>query len=338
MKRMMNTVAWLGLLAGVTLSAGAAEMKKVVLFNFNASESGIMMFPRAVNALQQAGFEDGKQIRIMRVEPIVQTDIVPQIQAANPDVVISIGWAFDYAVFRQFSCPIITFNEAEQFVDAEGMPTGNVTGVYTKLKDLVYNSYKFLQKVAPLQAGQQAVVTWNPQAPRISADEAVDALKRLNIPLKAVVDTHVYEDWQEAILKYNDDPEVGWLLMGVWPTVKRDGSVPDMVTELAQWQREHQKKPTVTYWDIVVQMGVLCAFAVDLEEVGKQVGEMAARVLKGEDITSIKADYPRKTLVVLNRKTADTIGLVFPLDVLNLANVIYHDWEGKEVSRKSGLK
>lgn len=65
---------------------------------------------------------------------------------------------------------------------------------------------------------------------------------------------------------------------------------------------------------------------------------MAARVLKGEDVKTINAEYPRKTLVALNRKTADTLGIMFSLDVLNLANVIYHDWEGKEVSRKSGLK
>ena len=76
---------------------------------------------------------------------------------------------------------------------------------------------------------------------------------------------------------------------------------------------------------------------MDLDDVGRQCGEMAARVLKGEDIKTINAEYPRKTLVALNRKTADTMGLIFSPDVLNLANVIYHDWDGKEVTRKSGL-
>lgn len=48
-------------------------------------------------------------------------------------------------------------------------------------------------------------------------------VQRLHIPLKAVVNTAIYEDWQAAILKYNDDPDVGWILMGVWPIRKRDG-------------------------------------------------------------------------------------------------------------------
>ncbi len=42
----------------------------------------------------------------------------------------------------------------------------------------------------------------------------MEALQRLQIPLKVVIETRVYEDWQEAILKYNDDPDVGWILLG----------------------------------------------------------------------------------------------------------------------------
>ncbi len=28
-------------------------------------------------------------------------------------------------------------------------PNANITGVYTTLQDMIYNSYKFLQKIAP---------------------------------------------------------------------------------------------------------------------------------------------------------------------------------------------
>ena len=85
-------------------------------------------------------------------------------------------------------------------------------------------------------------------------------------------------------------------------------------------------------------MGLVCGFGVDLDDVARQCGEMAARILRGEDVKTIKAEHPRKVSVSLNRKTADSMGIMFSLDALNLANVIYHDWEGKEVSRKSGLR
>jgi ABC-type uncharacterized transport system substrate-binding protein len=65
-----------------------------------------------------------------------------------------------------------------------------------------------------------------------------------------------------------------------------------------------------------------------------QFGRMAARVLRGEDIRSIKAEYPRKVSIALNRKTATNLGIVFSMDVLKLADVIYDDYEGKQVIRK----
>ena len=263
-----------------------------------------------------------------------------QAQAIQPDVIIEFSlrnYALD--LLHGSNIPVVFgLMNPQTYTDHDGIPLKNITGVYTRLDDMAYNSYKFLNKVAPLKPGQQVVFLENSHPNRLSKEEAQEALARLGIPLKAAIDATVYEDWQAAILRYNDDPDVGWVLMGVWPTERRDGSIVDMETEVAPWQREHLKKPMVTYWEIAVQWAMLCGFGIDLSDVGLQAGEMAARVLKGEDIKTIKAEFPRKTFVALNRKTADFMGITFSLDVLNLANVIYHDWEGKNVSRKSGLR
>ena len=162
----------------------------------------------------------------------------------------------------------------------------------------------------------------------------VEALQRLQIPLKTIVDATIYEDWQEAILKYNEDPEVGWILYVVGPSRKRDGSSVDVQTEILSWDREHLKKPRVAYLEMTVRGGALCGFGINLEALGEQAGKMAARVLQGEPVQSIKAEYPGTISVALNRKTATNLGIVFSLDVLSLANVIYDDYEGKQVIRK----
>ncbi len=81
-------------------------------------------------------------------------------------------------------------------------------------------------------------------------------------------------------------------------------------------------------------MGVLAGFGIDINERILQISEMAVRVLHGEAIQSIKAEYPQKVNIALNRKTATNLGIVFSLNVLNLANVIYDDYEGKQVIRK----
>jgi ABC-type uncharacterized transport system substrate-binding protein len=271
----------------------------------------------------------------MAISPTMDlAQLITQVKAAAPDVVVNnVEVESVIAALKDLTIPVCTRYSIDRYVNADGIPTGNVTGVYTMLPDMVYNSYKFLQKVAPLKEVQSVVFLDNPQFALLSKDAVVDALQRLQIPLKTVVNVMIYEDFQQAVLQYNDDPEVGWILRSS-PTQKRDGSSPSLPNEVYPWLRANLKKPTISYWESAVQRGTLCAFGVDRDGVSRQVGAIAARVLKGEDIHTIKAEYPNKVSIALNRKTATTLGIVFSLDVLNLANVIYDDYEGKQVIRK----
>jgi ABC-type uncharacterized transport system substrate-binding protein len=273
------------------------------------------------------------QVLVSGITDLVQ--LTAQVQEVAPDVIINLGeFTQVVAALQELSIPLVTGNGVERYVSAEGEPTANVTGIYSNLPDMVYNSYKFLQKVAPLKPGQKVVFLENPEVPSISKAAVVDALQRLQIPLKTVVDARIYEDWQQAILQYSDDPEIGWILLGALPTRKRDGNLVDVLKDAVPFKQEHLKKPTVTYWEPAVRTGELCGFSLDLDEVAAQSGKLAARVLQGEPIQSIKAESPQKISIALNRKTATKLGIVFPTKVLGLANVIYDDYEGKQVIQK----
>jgi putative ABC transport system substrate-binding protein len=115
---------------------------------------------------------------------------------------------------------------------------------------------------------------------------------------------------------------------------KRDGSRVNSATETVPYLREHLQKPRIAYWEAPVRRGALCGFCIDMAALTIQTGKLAARVLQGEQIQSVKAEYPQKVSIVLNRKAATDMDIVFSLDVLNLANVIYDDYEGKQVIRK----
>jgi hypothetical protein len=336
MKSLVKMSMVLVVLMGLLANAGfAAEMKKAMILHSLPAD----FFPQQVlKGLEQAGFVESKNLTSVQVVVSATTDpasIVAQVQDFIPDVIIDVTeWEWVGEALKELAIPIIKGNSAEHYVNAEGFPVTNVTGIYSTLRDMVYNSYKFLQTVAPLKPEQQVVLLDIPGIPLTPRTAVVEALQRLHIPLKTIVDATIYEDWQEAILKYNDDPEVGWILFATGPLRKRDGSSVDVRTEIFSWEREHLKKPRVAYLEMTVREGALCGFGTDLEALGEQAGKMAARVLQGESVQSIKAEYPEKTSVALNRKTADNLDIMFPLDVLNLANVIYDDYEGKQVIRK----
>jgi ABC-type uncharacterized transport system substrate-binding protein len=335
MKRMVKLGVLVVMLLGLLANVGfAAEMKKVLFLETSMIESQASSI---LQGLEQAGFVDQKNMTFSRI-PVSSTDdvtqLVAQVQAAAPDViVIAVEFGNVLEALKGLSIPVITRMNVDQYVTAEGTPTANITGVYPAQPDMVYNSYKFLQQVAPLEAGQQVVFLDNPEFRPMLKEVVVDALRRLQIPLKAVVDATMYEDWQQAILQYNDDPEVGWILTTP-PTRKRDGSKLNAVKDIFPWVREHLKKPEIAYVEFAVRFGALCGFSVDLNAVSVQCGQMAARVLQGEPVNTIDAEYPQKVSIALNRKTATKLGIVFSIDVLNLANVIYDDYEGKQVIRK----
>ena len=335
MKRMIRIIVSIGVVIGLFANIGfAAEVKSVLILR-----SGMMssLTEFMLEGLKQQGFEHQKNM-LSQEMIVMPTDdpahVVNQIQAAAPDVILTtVEFGNILSALNGLSIPTITTVNVEPYVDAQGMPNANISGMYPTLYDMVFNSYKFLQKVAPLQQGQSVILLNNPVFQVIPKATVIEALERLQIPLKAVVDVATYEDWQAAVLQYSADTEVGWILRSA-PTKKRDGSRIDMAGELYPWQREHFNKPTITYWEDPVKMGTLCAFGVDMNEVARQVGRMAARVLQGEAIQSIKAEYPQKVSIALNRQTATKLGIVFSMDVLNLANVIYDDYEGKQVIRK----
>ena len=335
MKRIVIISMALVTLLGLTNIGFAIDLKKVVVLDMQNLNP--LIFDQMLNGLTQAGLIDQQNVRIEKIVVPSQgdlTQVVTQIQESTPSAILDVSGLSDVLVaLKGLSIPVITRVNVEPFVGEDGMPTSNITGTYTTLQDMVFNSYKFLQKVAPLKPGQQVVFLDNPKFSILPKERVIDALQRLQIPLKAVVNAEVFEDWQQAILQYNDDPEVGWILRSS-PTRKRDGSALNVIAELYPWQREHLKKPTVSYWEFPVQAGTLCAFGIDTAEVGLQCGRMVARVLQGEEVKTIKAEYPGKVSIALNRKTATNLGLVFSLDVLNLAKVIYDDYEGKQVIRK----
>jgi ABC-type uncharacterized transport system substrate-binding protein len=335
MERILKRSVFVFVLLGLLTNIGFAAETKTIVFLYTDMVASIK--EDMLKGLEQAGLVDQQNVTILQIHVSNNEDpvqIVAQIQEAAPDVILN---AAEYLPILEalhgLSIPVVARMHLESYVDANGMPTANITGIYTTIQDMVYHSYKFLQEVAPLKPGQQVVYFDNTEFSAIPKEVVLDALQRLQIPLKAVVDVTVFEDWQQAVLQYNNDQEVGWVLRTA-PTKKRDGSSLNIPKEFFPWEREHFKKPTIAYWEFAVQAGTLCGFATDTREVGLQCAEMVARLLQGEDVRTIEAQYPNEVSISLNRKTATNLGIVFSIDVLNLANVIYDDYEGKRVIRK----
>ncbi|MGB8658732.1 MAG: ABC transporter substrate-binding protein [Candidatus Zixiibacteriota bacterium] len=72
-----------------------------------------------------------------------------------------------------------------------------------------------------------------------------------------------------------------------------------------------------------VKGGALFTLAWDDKDVGRQSGELALRVLSGEDPKQIPLTIPRMIYLILNLRTAEQINLKIPPHIVSVAKEVY---------------
>ncbi len=145
--------------------------------------------------------------------------------------------------------------------------------------------------------------------------------------LKAFVRTDVLEEYKAAVLQYENDPEVGWITYGSNPSQTREGGAVDRAA-FYSWDIENRTKPHVTFWESAVKSGYLAGLAVDVGAEGLQVGEMTAKILKGEKAANISVEEPLELNIVVNKKRAKTLAVEIPDKIKKSAYRIYTDYKG----------
>lgn len=71
-----------------------------------------------------------------------------------------------------------------------------------------------------------------------------------------------------------------------------------------------------------VKKGALVALMIDYEEIGKQAAAMAKKIIGGTPASSIAIQPPKATILVLNQKTAETIGINIPPSLTQSSKII----------------
>jgi putative ABC transport system substrate-binding protein len=80
--------------------------------------------------------------------------------------------------------------------------------------------------------------------------------------------------------------------------------------------------PFMAPTDRFVKKGALVALMIDYEEVGKQAGQLAKKIAAGAAVSSVPPEPPQVTILVLNQKTAQTIGMNIPPALLQGSMII----------------
>jgi putative ABC transport system substrate-binding protein len=192
-------------------------------------------------------------------------------------------------------------------------PGGNVTGISPLSNEVVAKSVEMLKKMVPTADVMAYLV--NPSNPNAEAvlKEALAAASALNIQLQA---------FNASTLGDLDDAFANLAKLRV-------GALGVMGEPFFDSQRDKLVELSARYgiagcypWREYVVAGGLMSYGTNLADSYRQAGIYAGRLLKGESPASLPVMQPTKFELVLNLKTANTLGISVPPTLLAIADEV----------------
>jgi putative ABC transport system substrate-binding protein len=192
-------------------------------------------------------------------------------------------------------------------------PGGNVTGVSFLSAMLAAKQFEMLHETVPNAALIGQLV--NPQNPNaVSEGRDVQAAAEALAQKLLVVQAGTEGDF-EAAFDTLAQQRVGALLVTADPLFT---SRPNQLVALAA----RHALPAIYNWREAPAAGGLMSYGASLTDALRQTGVYVGRIIKGEKPANLPVMQSTKVELVINLKTAKTLGIKFPLSLLGRADEV----------------
>ncbi len=273
--------------------------------------------------LAEAGFVEGKNVRIEYRAGDGKVERLPE-QAAelvrlNVAVIMAGGPPAAMAAKQATTTlPIVFTSGADPvqigLVQSMNRPGGNATGLHIQYGELVGKRLSILRELVP--SARRIAVLVNPSNPEDSQSTtriAADAARTLSLETQAFNATTISEIDAvfEALVRW----QAGAVFIGADPFLSsRRGQIADLAAR--------HKLPALGYNRDYILVGGLAAYGPNTPDHYAQAGGYVGRILKGEKPADLPVQQPTKFQLVFNLKTAKTLGLTVPSNLLALADEV----------------
>lgn len=272
-----------------------------------------------IDGLKEAGFEEGKNIDVLLENaqadfPTTQT-IANKLISEQVDLILAIATpSAQSAANATKDIPIlitaVTDPVEAGLVKSLKKPETNVTG--TTDMNPVREQLELLKEILP--ESKNVGVIYNAAEPNsvIQVNIAKEAAEKLGLKILEATVANASEVYQavqtlagkvDAIYTPTDNTVASAISAIV--KVANDENIPIIGAE-----RGH------------VDGGALATLGIDYYLLGKQTGLVAAKVLNGEDPAGIPIEGSKDLKLIINKKSAEILGLVIPEQVLSRADEV----------------
>jgi putative tryptophan/tyrosine transport system substrate-binding protein len=309
-----------GAVVGWPLTARAQQpAMPVVGVLFAGSVSLADAFKRG---LAETGYVDGKNVTIEYRWANGQYDQIPALVAdlVNRQVavlVVDTLTAGFTAKAATKTIPIVFASGTDPvdagLVESLNHPGGNLTGIASITQQIVPKRLQYLREMIPGAAIVAMLVNPDARATAPSSAAALAAAQRLGVQIH-FLSTRSDDELVSAFMTLNQ-LQVDALLVTPDPFfgVRRD--------QLIALAARHAV-PTIYFNRPFAVAGGLMSYGPSNPDIYQQMGLYTGRILKGEKPANLPVQLPTKFELVINLKTAKTLGLTVPTTLLTTADEV----------------
>jgi len=317
-----------GAAAGWPLAARAQQPERMrrigVLMTLAESDTVGQAYLAAFReGLQKLGWTEGRNIRIdiRRAMPDVESmqRFAKELVALQPDLILSNNTPTTAAMLGQTrTIPIIFANVADPvgsgFVASLSRPGGNVTGFVYLEPTMGGKWLELLKEIAPRV--NRVAFLFNPATATyfeyfLNPFKAAAASLGVEAVAASVRDT---SELESVVAAQARAPNTGLIVMPDAFTIDHS----EEITLLAARYR----LPAVYPWRFFAELGGLLSYGNNRLDNYRGAATYADRILKGAKPSDLPVQAPVKFELVINLKTANALGLTFPLVLLGRAEEV----------------
>jgi putative ABC transport system substrate-binding protein len=273
--------------------------------------------------LRDLGWFESQNIRIDyrfgAGNPDLINKYVAELVALAPDVIVGNSTPVLAALRHKTSSIPIVFavvNDpvGQGFISSLARPGANITG-FTYLDFPMVGKWLVMLKVVVPNLSR-AMLMFNP-ATSPYYDVFLRSFESMSSSSNAAVSAMPVRDTAEmagAIAKLGGEPNSGLI-------AAPDISILENLNEIAQLALQHRVPAVSSYRQFVVDGGLM-SYGPDTADIFRRSAGYVDRILKGEKPVDLPVQAPDKYELVINLKTAKTLGLTIPQSLLATADEV----------------
>ena len=259
-----------------------------------------------------AGFRTVCTARITKIisSELNEADTLKKARKTKPDLILAIGLDALQKVRTIRDVPIIYLMVPNPQSQSFIQDNNNVTGVSMNIEP--ERQFSALRQVLP--HARRIAVLYDPDKSGhfVRKAQSIAATAGFELVLKMV---HSSQDAAAALEGLKTKMDALWLLPDT--TVVNPATIDLLLLTALE-----NRIPIFTFSRKSAEKGAMLSLEIDAQEAGKQAGEMANRILSGEDVHKIGEVDARGGILTVNMIVAKKLGITPNSDLLKQANAI----------------